>query len=128
MSKEYTNQLDIDFGDDCSTLIPVVTQDATTLEVLILAFTNRDAFEETQKTGYVTYYSRTRKKLWRKGETSGNRLRLVEMRINCEQNSLLYLVAPEGKGFCHANKADGTPYRSCFYRIIKSSGELEILR
>lgn len=97
MSKEYTEELQLSFGDDGETLIPVVTQDNSTKEVLILAFANRAAFEETVKSGYATYWSRSRKELWKKGMTSGDLLKIEEIRINCEQNSLLYLVTPREK-------------------------------
>ena len=67
MSKEYTNELLLDFGQDGKELIPVITQDYNTKEVLILAFASKEAFEETLKSGYATYFSRTRKQLWKKG-------------------------------------------------------------
>lgn len=118
MAKEYTDQLLIDFGQDGKTLIPVITQDIHTKEVLILAFTNREAFEETRKSGYATFWSRSRNELWKKGLTSGDLLKVVEMRINCEQNSLLYFVEPEGLGACHAKTPDGKPYSSCYYRKL----------
>jgi phosphoribosyl-AMP cyclohydrolase len=127
MSKEYTEELLLSFGDDDKQLIPVVTQDYETKEVLILAFANREAFEETRKSGYATYYSRSRKELWKKGMTSGDMLKIEEIRINCEQNSLLYLVTPQGKGACHAKKSDGMPYKSCYYRKILKNDKLEII-
>ena len=119
MSKEYSEELLINFGDDGNSLIPVVTQDYRTKEVLILAFANKEAFEETMQSGYATYWSRSRNELWKKGLTSGDLLKIEEVRINCEQNSLLYLVTPEGKGACHAKKADGDPHSSCYYRKIE---------
>ena len=119
MAKEYTDELMLHFGDDGNTLIPVVTQDFTTKEVLILAFANKAAFEETVKSGYATYWSRSRNELWKKGLTSGDLLKVEEIRINCEQNSLLYMVTPEGKGACHAKKEDGNPHTSCYYRKIE---------
>lgn len=118
MSKEYTTELLLDFGEDGNTLIPVVTQDFKSMKVLILAYVNRDAFNETIKSGYVSFYSRSRKEIWKKGSTSGDFLRIEEIRVNCEQNSLLFLVTPEGKGVCHARRSDGLPYESCFYRKI----------
>lgn len=118
MSKEYTQELLLSFGDDGEKLIPVVTQDFQTKEVLILAFANRTAFEETVKSGYATYWSRSRNELWKKGLTSGDMLKIEEIRINCEQNSLLYMVTPQGKGACHAKKDDGNPHSSCYYRRI----------
>lgn len=127
MGKEYTNDLLLDFGPDGSNLIPVVTQDYNSKEVLILAFANKEAFEETRKSGYATYYSRSRKELWKKGLTSGDMLKINEIRINCEQNSLLYMVTPQGKGACHAKKDNGMPYSSCYYRKITESDNLEVV-
>lgn len=127
MGKEYIKDLELDFGADGQTLVPVVTQDATTKEVLILSFCNKEAFEETRKSGYATYWSRSRKELWKKGMTSGDMLRVEEIRINCEQNSLLFLVTPEGKGACHAKKEDGNPYKSCYYRKINTDDTLTVV-
>jgi phosphoribosyl-AMP cyclohydrolase len=124
MSKEYTKDLLIDFGVDGDLLIPVITQDVLTKDVLILAFVNKDAFDETLRSGYATFYSRSRKEIWKKGSTSGDYLRIEEIRINCEQNSLLYLVTLEGTGVCHAKKANGLPYPTCYYRRINSGGML----
>lgn len=127
MAKEYTNELLLDFGEDGKKLVPVVTQDYTTKEVLILAFANKEAFDETRRSGYATYYSRSRNELWKKGMTSGDMLKVDEIRINCEQNSLLYMVTPQGKGACHAKKDDGMPYKSCYYRKIDSDNTLQII-
>jgi Phosphoribosyl-AMP cyclohydrolase len=127
MSKEYISDLQLNFGDDGNTLIPVVTQDYKTKDVLILAFANKEAFEETLKSGYATYFSRTRKELWKKGLTSGDMLKIEEIRVNCEQNSLLYLVTPMGKGACHAKKPNGMPYSSCYYRKLNEFDKLEII-
>jgi phosphoribosyl-AMP cyclohydrolase len=127
MSKEYTTELLIDFGEDGQKLLPVVTQDYTTKEVLILAFVNKESFEETRRSGYATYWSRSRNELWKKGLTSGDLMKIDEIRINCEQNSLLYLVTPQGKGACHAKKENGMPYPSCYYRKINEGNSLEII-
>ncbi len=127
MPKEYTSDLLIDFGDDGQKLLPVVTQDYETKEVLILAFANQAAFEETRKSGYATYWSRSRNELWKKGMTSGDMLKIREIRINCEQNSLLYLVEPQGEGACHAKKDDGVPYSSCYYRAINDDDSLKVI-
>ena len=127
MNKEYTIELLIDFGADGQKLLPVVTQDYTTREVLILAFVNKEAFDETRRSGYATYWSRSRNELWKKGLTSGDMLKIDEIRINCEQNSLLYLVTPQGKGACHAKKENGLPYSSCYYRKINKDNSLEII-
>jgi phosphoribosyl-AMP cyclohydrolase len=126
MSKEDTKQLLLDFGTDGNQLVPVITQNSITKEVLILSWVNKEAFEETRKSGYATYFSRTRNELWKKGATSGDYLKVVDIRINCEQNSLLFLVIPEGKGVCHARKSSGLPYSTCYYRQI-IDGELKII-
>lgn len=125
MAKERTTQLSLDFGPDGRNLVPVVTQDARTKDVLILAFVNAEAFAETRRSGYATYWSRSRNELWKKGLTSGDMLKVEEIRINCEQNSLVFLVTPQGKGACHAKKPDGSPYKSCYYRRIGEGGTLE---
>jgi len=127
MSKENATELLIDFGEDGQKLLPVVTQDSKTMEVLILSFVNKEAFDETRRSGYATYWSRSRNELWKKGLTSGDMLKIDEIRINCEQNSLLYLVTPQGKGACHAKKENGMPYTSCYYRKIKKDNSLEII-
>ena len=127
MGKEYTTGLLIDFGEDGQKLLPVVTQDYTTKEVLILSFVNKEAFDETRRSNYATYWSRSRNELWKKGLTSGDMLRIEEIRINCEQNSLLYLVTPQGKGACHAKKENGNPYLSCYYRKINKDDTLETI-
>lgn len=118
MSKEYTSELQIDFGPDGKALLPVVTQDANSKEVLILSFINREAYEETLRSGYATYWSRSRNELWKKGLSSGDLLKIVEIRINCEQNSFLFLVSPEGEGACHAKKENGEAHTSCYYRKV----------
>lgn len=127
MEKEYTSDLLLDFGKDGKALIPVVTQDFKTKEVLILAFASEEAFEETMRSGYATYFSRSRKELWKKGMTSGDLLKIEEVRINCDQNSLLYLVTPLGKGACHAKRIDGSPHTSCYYRKIAKDHKLIFL-
>ena len=125
MGKEYTDNLLIDFGEDGEKLLPVVTQDINTKEVLILSFVNKEAFDETRKSGFATYYSRSRKELWKKGLTSGDMLKVEEIRINCEQNSLVYIVEAEGGGICHTYNKNGKA-RNCYYRNVNlESLELE---
>jgi len=127
MAKEYTAQLMINFGEDGKTLLPVVTQDCRTKEVLILSFINREAWEETLRSGYATYWSRSRNELWKKGLTSGDMLRVEEIRVNCEQNSFVFLVTPMGKGACHAKRENGGPHTSCYYRRLDKKGGLEFI-
>ena len=98
-------------------LVAAVAQQHDTGEVLMLAWMNREAVEETLATGQVTYYSRSRGKLWRKGETSGQAQRLVELRVDCDGDALLLRVDQTGAA-CH------TGTRSCFFRAVRS-GKLE---
>jgi len=99
---------EIDF-DKMRGLVPAIVQDAASGEVLMLGFMNREACERTLTSGYVTFFSRTRNQLWTKGETSGNRLKLVAAAIDCDRDTLLLQVEVEGAGLvCH----EGT--RSCF--------------
>lgn len=93
-------------------LVPAVVQHANTLEVLMVGFMNQQAFRETLATHKVHFFSRSRERLWRKGETSGNELHVEEMRVNCEQNSLLVIATPVGPT-CH------TGHDSCYYRRIE---------
>jgi phosphoribosyl-AMP cyclohydrolase len=92
-------------------LIPAVAQDWKTGEVLMLAYMNDEALQKTQETGIAHYWSRSRKRLWLKGESSGHFQRIKEIRLDCDGDALLLLVEQEG-GACH------TGYRSCFYRTI----------
>jgi phosphoribosyl-AMP cyclohydrolase len=106
---------EIDF-DKMQGLAPAIVQDAANAEVLMLGFMNREAWERTLETGYVTFYSRTRNQLWTKGETSGNRLKVVSAATDCDHDTLLLQVSVEGAGLvCH----EGT--RSCFTRLIVSN-------
>jgi phosphoribosyl-AMP cyclohydrolase len=94
-------------------LAPGIVQDAQTGEVLMVGFLNEESYRRTLESGYVTFWSRTRNKLWTKGETSGNRLRVVAASTDCDQDTLLFRVAVEGDGLvCH----EGTV--SCFTRPL----------
>jgi len=99
-------------------LVPVVVQDVRTNEVLMVGYANAEALRHTCRTGKATFYSTSRKALWTKGETSGNRLELVEMRVDCDQDSVLYRVALHGTGVCHTTNLSGNPRYSCFYRKV----------
>ena len=105
--------MDIDF-DKMQGLVPAIVQDSSNGEILMLGFMNREAWEKTLAIGYVTFYSRTRNELWTKGETSGNRLRVVSASTDCDRDSLLINVEVEGAGVvCH----EGT--RSCFTKTLQ---------
>ena len=100
-------------------VVPVVVQDAATKEVLILAYANAKALRHTLQSGIATFWSTSRNELWIKGKTSGDELHIVEVRVNCEQNSLLYLVTMKGRGSCHVKDAAGQTRFGCYYRRIK---------
>lgn len=100
-------------------VVPVAVQDADTKEVLVVAYADEKALKYTLEHGVAAFWSTSRDELWVKGETSGDTLQLVEVRVNCEQNSLVYLVKPLGEGACHTKNADGTSRHSCYYRRIK---------
>jgi phosphoribosyl-AMP cyclohydrolase len=100
-------------------LVPGIVQDAKTGEVLMLGFLNAVSYAKTRETGFVTFWSRTREKLWMKGETSGNRLRVITAATDCDNDTLLFRVEVEGDGLvCH----EGTV--SCFTRPVTVSGEV----
>jgi len=99
-------------------LVPVIAQQHDTGEVLMLAWMNREAIDETLKTGRVCYWSRSRKALWRKGETSGQAQALIELRVDCDQDCLLALVDQSGVA-CHTGR------RSCFFTAIRNGAVAE---
>ncbi|CAE7674746.1 hisI [Symbiodinium pilosum] len=105
-----------------SSVIPVAVQNVDSREVLIVAFANEKAFLEALKRKVCVLWSTSRNKLWIKGDTSGDVLDLVEVRVNCEQNSLLYLVRPRRSGACHTKGPDGSSRPSCYYRRITHAG------
>jgi len=98
-------------------LIPAVIQEKRTGKVLMLGYMNAEAYRQTLKTGYVTFYSRSRNKLWTKGETSGHRLQVREVRVDCDQDALLIQADLTGPGCCHLG------YKSCFFRKLSRGGE-----
>jgi phosphoribosyl-AMP cyclohydrolase len=93
-------------------LVPVIAQDATSRRVLMAAWANREAIAETAASGQAVYFSRSRAKLWRKGEESGHRQQVTEMRLDCDGDVVLYLVAQAGGIACHTGR------ESCFYRRL----------
>lgn len=100
-------------------LVPAVAQDYKTGEILMVAFMNKEAFELTLKTGIVHYWSRSRKQLWKKGESSGNVQEVKEIRIDCDNDCVLLKINQIGDAACH------TGYRSCFYRVVEG-GDLKV--
>ena len=110
MRRAFFMQLDY---DKLNGLVPAVVQDYSTREVLMLGFMNETAFRQTLESGYATFFSRTRNKLWRKGETSGHRLAVREVLVDCDNDSVVLLAEQSGPGTCHEG------YRSCFFRRVE---------
>ena len=102
-------------------LVPAVIQDGRTSEVLMLGFMNAEALAETQRTREAVFFSRSRNRLWKKGESSGHVLRVLEIRIDCDTDALLLRVEPLGPGVCHEG------YRSCFFRKVEEDGSVLIV-
>lgn len=100
----------VDFGEDG--LVPAIAQDVETEEVLMLAYVSPEALERTRETGYAHYYSRSREELWKKGASSGHLQAVEEVRVDCDEDTLLYRVDQEG-GACHTGR------KSCFFRTIE---------
>ena len=109
-------------GED---IIPAVAQDHDTGEVLIVGYANELALNTAQKEKMATFWSTSRNELWIKGKTSGDYLAIEEVRVNCEQNSLLYRVKPMGKGACHTKDNNGQARKGCYYRTIVDKSGLE---
>lgn len=102
-------------------LVPAIIQDGRTGQVLMLGFMNADALAETRRTGEAVFFSRSRNRLWKKGESSGHVLRVLEIRVDCDADALLLRVKPLGPGVCHEG------YRSCFFRQIEESGNIRTI-
>ena len=123
---EETKDLKIDFGKlkqiskSKTDVIPVAVQNSVTGELLIIAYVNQEALQYSLLSKKATFWSTSRNELWVKGATSGDELEIVEIRINCDQNSLLYKVIPKNKNACHTDR------KTCYYRKIKSN-ELEFI-
>ncbi len=107
-----------DFTRGVDGLLPVIAQDANTGQVLMFAWANQEAYQETVATGFATYFSRSRNRLWRKGEESGHRQRVLEIRVDCDADSILLAVEQVGAA-CHEG------YKSCFFRKL-SEGEFQV--
>lgn len=125
MSKELEegSTLMLDFekiakiAQNCRDVIPVAVQHADTQEVILVAYTNEFAMQRSFAERTLILWSTSRKVLWEKGKSSGETFELLEARVNCEQNSLLYIVRPRRGNICHTNNQSGAP-RNCYYRKI----------
>lgn len=107
-----------DFSRSINGLLPAIAQDSQSNQVLMFAWMNEEAFRETVSSGYVTYFSRSRNKLWRKGEESGHRQRVIEIRVDCDADCILIKVEQIGAA-CHEG------YASCFFRKL-NNGEFAV--
>jgi len=135
MSKELEEglELKLDFNKlekavgQAKGILPVAVQHADTNELILVAYTNELAFRKTIETQSLVLWSTSRNELWEKGKTSGETFDLVEARVNCEQNSLLYRVRPRRGAICHTKNKAGSP-RNCYYRRLNlNTGKLENL-
>lgn len=130
---EHGSVLNLDFTKlrkvaNCeSDVLPAIAQDANTGEVLIVGYANELALKTALECGMATFWSTSRNELWIKGKTSGDYLKIEEIRVNCEQNSLLYRVTPAGKGACHTKNKEGVARSGCYYRRLNPQGELEFV-
>ncbi len=130
---EEGTRLDLDFdklnalAERDQRVVPVVLQDADSKEVLFVAYANEEALRETLKTRRAVLWSTSRDELWRKGDGSGDVLDLVDVRVNCEQNSLVYRVRPRTGGVCHTRDETGRARPNCFYRRLEDATSLKFL-
>ncbi len=111
--------MNIDF-DKAGGLVPAIIQDHSSGDVLMLGFMNAVSLAETQRSGEVVFFSRSRNKLWKKGESSGHILKVRELRIDCDADAVLVRVEAMGPGVCHEG------YRSCFFRKLEADGTSKI--
>ena len=112
--------MEIDFQKS-SGLVPAIVQDERTGDVLMLGFMNSESLAETRRTGEAVFFSRSRNKLWKKGESSGHVLRVREIRVDCDADALLVRVEAVGPGVCHEG------YRSCFFRRLEPDGSASVI-
>ena len=113
-------KLELDF-EKTGGLLPAIAQDVQTGEVLMLAYMSREAWQRTLETGVATYFSRSRRTLWIKGNTSGHRQIVREIRVDCDRDTVLLKVEQQGGAACH------TGHRSCFHRKVEPDGSSEVV-
>ncbi|MCC5941923.1 MAG: phosphoribosyl-AMP cyclohydrolase [Balneolaceae bacterium] len=108
-------------------LLPVVVQEISTKDILMVASVNKEALEHSLKTGEATFWSTSRNELWIKGLSSGNRIYLKEILVDCDQDSIIYMVTLDGEGVCHTKNENDKYRKSCFYRkLIPGNQKLTI--
>ena len=125
-------QLDFDkiggVGRDGHQVLPVVLQEVESGEVLFVGYANEEALRMTLEMKSAVLYSTSRNQIWHKGATSGDTLSLIDVRVNCEQNSLLYLVTRDGRWACHTLGADGLSRSGCYYRSLTTIEDLAFIQ
>ena len=125
-------QLDFDkiggVGRDGHQVLPVVLQEVESGEVLFVGYANEEALRMTLEMKSAVLYSTSRNQIWHKGATSGDTLSLIDVRVNCEQNSLLYLVRRDGQGACHTLGAAGSSRSGCYYRSLTTIEDLAFIQ
>ncbi len=129
---EEGDELKLDFDKlakaaKCPGVLPCAVQNADTKEIILVAYVNKLALDKSIETKSAVFWSTSRNELWEKGKTSGETFDLIEARVNCEQNSLVYVVRPRRGGICHTKNRQGQP-RNCYYRRLNfNTGRLENL-
>lgn len=113
---EQTTELTVNFQKRGG-LVPVVAQDALDGLVLMVGYANTEALQKTIELGYATFYSTSRKEIWTKGLTSGDKLKVINILTDCDQDALIYQVERQGSGACHTKNTEGKARKSCFYRV-----------
>jgi phosphoribosyl-AMP cyclohydrolase len=111
----------LDFSKSADGLIPAIAQDWQSGEVLMLAYINEEAWQKTLATGIATYWTRSRKRLWVKGESSGNIQKIKEILVDCDQDAVVFKIEQVGDAACHEG------YRSCFFRQVAADGSLKVV-
>ncbi len=115
---EEGKTLNIDF-EKRGGLIPAVVQDIRDGRILMIAYVNKEALAETMESRMATFWSTSRNELWKKGDTSGDYLKIEQIFVDCDQDALIYVVEPQGKGACHTKDPEsGDARASCFYRLV----------
>ena len=124
---EEGSGLSIDF-EKRGGLVPAIVQEKSSGQVLMIAYVNRAALDETIRSGMAVFWSTSRNELWKKGETSGDYLKIADILVDCDQDAILYIVEPKGAGACHTKDSKtGAARKSCFYRKIDiNTGKLKI--
>ena len=115
---EIEESFELNLQFDKNGLLPAIVQEKKSGTILMMAYVNSEAIELSIKTGYATFWSRSRNSLWKKGETSGNMMNIIDILVDCDQDSIIYQVEKSSGGACHTHSKKGDYRESCFYRKI----------